>query len=151
MALSGSFLPVIYPCHHPMLVLVVWPGPCCCCSISVCGVVRGHRLARHQHRCKAHELIDGLDVSRVKPEHFEKLHTAMDQVDISLDAITSPHAHATPRCEARRFNVRRIVDPGDTAQDTRWAVFVYGRVHFSDESSPAAHGLVPHPTLVVAA
>jgi hypothetical protein len=34
-ALSGSFLPVIYPCHLPMLVLVVWPGPCCCCSISV--------------------------------------------------------------------------------------------------------------------
>lgn len=28
-ALSGSFLPVIYPCHLPMLVLVVWPGPCC--------------------------------------------------------------------------------------------------------------------------
>lgn len=36
-ALSGSFLPVIYPCHLPMLVLVLvfWPGPCCCCSISV--------------------------------------------------------------------------------------------------------------------
>ena len=32
-ALSGSFLPVIYPCHLPSQV--VWPGPC---SSYVCGV-----------------------------------------------------------------------------------------------------------------
>jgi len=34
-------LPVIYPCHFPMLVF--WPGPCCSAPY-VCGV-DGHRLA----------------------------------------------------------------------------------------------------------
>jgi hypothetical protein len=44
----------------------------------------------------------------------------MDRDDISLDARSS---HATPRCEARRFNVRRIiVVPGNTTQPQHaWA------------------------------
>lgn len=82
-----------------------------------------------------------------------KLHTAMDQDDISVDAIALPTP--TPRHDAKRgvsTSVALLLTPATLlkTRDGQCGV-VYGRVHFSDESSPAAHGLVPHPTLVVAA
>lgn len=81
-----------------------------------------------------------------------KLHTAMDQVDISVDAIALPTP--MPRHDAKRgvSTSVALLTPATLlkTRDGQCGV-VYGRVHFSDESSPAAHGLVPHPTLVVAA
>jgi hypothetical protein len=115
-------LPVIYPCHLPMLVF--WPGPC---SSHACGVDGRRTSRRQQHRCEA---LDTVCLTSQAGMMYGL--QVMDQVDISVDARAS---HATPRCEARRGAFQRpsIVVPGNTTQPHTRGQVVYGRVHFSDE------------------
>jgi len=81
-----------------------------------------------------------------------KLHTAIDQVDISVDAIALPTP--MPRHDAKRgvSTSVALLTPATLlkTRDGQWCRVWQGPL-FPIESSPAAHGLVPHPTLVVAA
>jgi hypothetical protein len=87
-------LPVIYPCHLPMLVF--WLGPC---SSHACGVDGRRTSRRQQHRCEA---LDTVCLTSQAGMMYGL--QVMDQVDISVDARAS---HDTPRCEARRGAFQR--------------------------------------------